>query len=259
MTLSSINTHIDSAATKIPVTWPLTATIAVNPLWDLLQSGMDSAIVKMNRLLPVKGSLDINEYASKFNNHEIPDICLLYALKRHLIKKKIAFANNEQITDLLCELLKSPAIFTKINETQTNSAQAKSSLCPQTKEHFLNFITLFFDEHNQEIFNSNTPSSFFSVWKQYILVNNPKIARALVNLPDGIDQSIQFILNELNLDENQTASYFDYILTDMIGWSSFVKWLEGRPNNPFIKKEISLKEMIAVWLCYDFKIKIITA
>ncbi len=246
-----INTHINNAAKKIPITWPLTASIAVNPLWDLHDKSIEDAIGEMNRYLPIKGLLDINEYADKFSKNIITDYHLQKALQKDFPEIDRIVLENKQIASLLCKALKSDMIFKKIDEIEQSSIAHETFSTP-TREHLLDFITLFFNQQNNKIISKDNQISIFSLWREHIKLNNPSIAKSLIKLPNDVDEAIHFLLNEININENDIPHYFEYILTSILGWSSFIKWLESRPSNPFIKSEISLKDIITIWLCYDY-------
>lgn len=50
-----LRVEIDEAAKLIPILWPLTQFIAVNPLWDLVDLSFEDAVSEISRWLPVAG------------------------------------------------------------------------------------------------------------------------------------------------------------------------------------------------------------
>lgn len=95
-------------------------------------------------------------------------------------------------------------------------------------------------------FTHQTDISLIQLWAS-IETKHAKTIKGFDNISKNIDD----LCNKLSIPDSIQRAYFEKIYSKIYGWSSFSKWLVENPENPWIKKQSILDEIILIWLFYE--------
>jgi len=237
ITIDMIEKSINEATQILPIIWPLKASIAINPLWDLTDKPFDEALNHIRNYLPVNGCLTHDEYLKLYKSGKISKSALKSAL---LANKKLS--NDEE--DIISTL------FTLKHEQEIDySSNDYSVWFPKhIKEEISIFISRYFDQTQVKACAKNVDFSLWQEWKQQKLFET-KRDDFLIELPLDPLHALHNLLNKMQISEKRLTIFFKCIFSQLIGWHGFIKWLESRKNNPLIRENASLVEILLIWCC----------
>jgi len=245
----TIEKSLADASKILPIIWPLKATIAINPLWDLTEKPFKEAIQFVKQFLPVKGCLAQSEYLALYQSGKLSKNSLIIALSEYLQVSK-----EDALLHEVIKVLMSQSVDEAVGATEKRAIFDKVKI-DSIKEEILDFIITYFDESQNAWLKNGRNTSFFNTWKNQAIIQDSTWVRVLEPLPEDSARAVEAIVKSLNIEEKDLPLFFGAILSQLIGWHGFVKWLESRPNNPLVSQSATILEVVQVWCCYLYKRK----
>lgn len=256
-----------SFATKfIPCTWPLQSFVASNPLWDCHDMTMIDAIKFLKKFIPINGFMPISYYYECYHQEKISSDDILQAvneqIKRwyhshHLTSEEFK-AKSLQYVRFIMKLLQmtrdqfqNEVVDDYLVFSNHFSRLHNAKEVHHIQKECLKFCCIFFDAGQASWIFPFKDLDLFPAWKKYISSGHSPIKTITGDLSDNPLQAITQLVTLLKITEEELPQYFANILLSLIGWSSFIKWIESHPNNPFIDRQASLASIVAIWLCYE--------
>ncbi len=250
----NISASINQASKILPTTWPLKSMIAVNPLWDLHDVPFKDAISYTQKYLPINGCLSTDEYISLFNIGKITKHNLKHSLQQYLsrkLKKEITLDSDQ--TDVLVEIVLSNQHYQPQDDAHCHNPlpafEHIKDVLPICSENILNFMMSYFDKNQYPWFKNSSKTPLFEAWKSFAILDNA-IGEKLHSLPSDINLALLSMIEKLNVAQSQIVDFFSTILSQLIGWHSYIKWIESRPDNPLIEQKASIAEALLIWCCH---------
>jgi uncharacterized protein len=230
-----IQNFIAEASRVLPIFWPLQSFIATNPLWDLHDHSFQEAIVKLKKFSPTQGAMPLKFYQNRYYDGKILDRDVFQAMME----------SEEEIQHIMNDL------FSNVSSNDNKKYTASNeNIVSNIERKILDFLMLYFDR-NQENIVFLEKNGLYECWFAFVSENNSHLHTLVKKLPTSKDMAITQLFVDLNVSlENQT-DYLSRIYFQILGWSSLIKWLEQRPENPFIKVQASLLDVALIWLCYE--------
>lgn len=248
---------ISEASKILPVNWPLPASIAVNPLWDLVEKPIERVIAENGSYLAINGSLSAEEYHHLLKKDKITKNDLKKSICEFLKKNKQTEI-PENILHSILNIFLSNELFSALNKNELSIARKKTIFqhhdMIEIKNSMLEFFLLYFNNHVNFHFSENPKNGLFETWKEYKILKDKAWKDFFKTLSK--DKSIikHEILTLLNINENLYIPLFKTALSQFIGWAGLAKW-SLRPNNPFSIKNFSLDDILLIWLCHLYEKK----
>lgn len=236
----NIQQSIAQATKIIPVYWPLRSMTAVNPLWDLKDMSFIKAIEHMKQFIDIRGTLDYDEYIKLFQQGLVTKKDLLHALEEHTRMRNL----SDKHVDLL--LLEQVVNYCS---TSNSSSLLFNPIEFSFKNQLLEFISGYFDNSQRGWYQETSKYPLFSSWRNFASLENSAWKEWLHELPEDINQALDAVLLRLKIDQEDVEPFFAWSLSQLMGWNSFIKWLQMRPNNPLIEQNATLAEMLTIWCC----------
>lgn len=249
--------------TYIPTYWPLQSFIAVNPISGLTQNTFDECISGLNQSIKINGTLSLEYYHQAYANGEIVLNSLGTAIKEFLQDRDIL---NDYNHDILLELLINSQTQLLLEQEINNDVNHKSILISnqiEKKPNYLEskkveiqiarFLADFFDLGQAKWSMPIKTNNLYESWLEYSSVGN-KYLRSAIKEISSMDnlKTIQYLLSRLQITNNFLEQYFVEIAFRIIGWCGLIKWLEERPDNPYISKIAQINDVLAIWLILEY-------
>jgi uncharacterized protein YbcC (UPF0753/DUF2309 family) len=265
-----IEAAIHRASKILPTAWPLQQLIAINPLWDMIESDLYTLSKTMHEQFGLQATLSLEQYHQYYNQGLIADADIKHAIHLLLSKKLSAKYNKDtpsSLENILYEFITDCTYQTqqsqyekKINGIEKNPTLLLSQQISPffydnplawIKQQCQQWLAIFFDQ-GQAIWTLPTDyKNLFDAWYDLIQHQEKKWQQILHNKPKDIDLFIATLLNELQIPDNLISDYILEIVWQLKGWSGYIKWLEHCPNNPWTDKKSTIKDLIAMWLSYE--------
>lgn len=259
---------IEHVTTYLPTTWPLQSFIAMNPLWDRVNSqSIIAAINETKNIFSVRGTLSLKQYHKLHQKNEINSIHLKTVvtdwLKQHGLIEN--FNKNSEFFDeatLLYDFLLASETQQQLevldqnkNEIDSNAFKKMNSLHSDQvnyiRDNLIKWCAAFFDL-GQAIWPLPTESNnLFMAWRELIVLESSHWKKIIKSLPCGSIEALEFLVHKLGVPEQKLESYFLQILSQLLGWASLIKWLQAKPKNNYTKKTASIIDLITMWLAYE--------
>ena len=233
-----IENSIKEAATILPVAWPIKSFIATNPLCGLTALSFEEALRHIQKFSAVEGLMPIHFYQTLYAHQKITAADLKRAVvlfvnqqgadQEGIVQSLLAIEDDVSLQqDRRC-----PLVSTRIgivgNQDITMDIQTK----------MMQFFMFYFDDKN----TAEKRNGLYKAWCDYGRVYGVK---------EDVLEVIQGFFQEFNISPTQYVSYISAIFAKLIGWCGLIKWLEQRPDNPFISAKASLVDVVLIWLCYE--------
>lgn len=249
----SILTCVNDAAKLLPTTWPLQASIAVNPLWEYVDKPIELAVRDAKPFLNIHGCLQAHEYLEKLHHHEITFSNIKDALLEHLQQYDDCTLDEEKLNKL-SNFFCAPNLLNNLKKNERffldNPSVIENNELNILNKKMIEFLLLFFNEQLRALFLSDNDHTLFGVWKTYIVHQDKNFKKIIAAIPKDTVQAIGFLVDRLNIEQNTYTDLFKLIFSQHLGWNSFIKWLATRQKNPFFNLKASLTDILLIWLCY---------
>ena len=236
----NIQQSIDQAAKIIPIHWPLESMIAVNPLWDLKEMSFIKAIEYTKQFIEIRGTLSYDEYIRLYQAGSITKSDLKQAMYERL--------SNNDLTHEYVTLLLSDQVISYCTSSHSNDLKFRPMEF-RFKNQLLEFLAGYFDTNQQGWYHETGKYPLFDNWRKYAIVENRTWGKWLQDLPEDVNQALESLLLKLKIAQDDVVPFFTWSFAQLLGWNSFIKWLQTRPNNPLIQQNATLSEILLIWCC----------
>ena len=115
------------------------------------------------------------------------------------------------------------------------------------------FLADFFDLGQAKWAMPVKSNNLYKAWIEYNSIGNRyiKFAIAEIKSKDNIEV-IKYLIAKLRINNDSVEPYFVEIIFRIIGWFGLIKWLEERPDNPYISKTAQIYDVLAMWLILEY-------
>ena len=246
---------IKSVKKYVPVYWPLQSFISTNPLHGLTNQPMDECLHHLSRYLPVNGSLKALNYHEFYAQGKISVCNLRCALEEFIHDKKIPGYNLPALTALFINKKFQHQIERIFNVRQEMACLLISKQSEEfniIRQNMIRFFADFFDQGMAKWAMPVSSNNLYHAWREYAGIENRYIAAVINEVSSVSVEAISYILPKLEVPKDMYEKYLAEIVFQLIGWCSFIHWLELRPENPYIKKSAAISDLLAIWLCHEY-------
>lgn len=236
----NIQQSITQAAKIVPIYWPLRSMIAVNPLWDLKDMSFIEAIKHVKEFMDIRGTLKHDEYYKLFQEGLIT--------KKDLKQAIHELTGMSNLSEECVNLLLSEQVVNYCTSSYSNGL-IYSSTDYGFKNQLLEFLSGYFDNNQQGWYHETGQYPLFNSWRKFAIVENGLSSKWLYDLPEDINKALEYMLLRLRIDNDDVVPFFTWSFAQLLGWNSFIKWLQTRPNNPLVEQNATLAEILLIWCC----------
>lgn len=243
----------------IPTYWPLQSFISTNPLHGLTDLRFDECLLEVSKFLPINGSLRIINYHKFYDEGKISTNNLINAVSEFLNDNKLSENFTHQLTKLLINKTfqhKIEHIFRHRDEPIAVLFSVHNGVKDKIREVVIKFLADFFDLGMAKWKMPVESNNLYSAWREYAIIENRTILKVINETPANYEDAIIYLFQKLKVPDKLYERYLIEIVYQLLGWSSFIHWLEERPDNPYIHKSANIGELIAIWLCYEYSFAI---
>ena len=250
-----IESALKEATKIIPIYWPLPSFIATNPLWDEHEAPLQEVLYNLKDIAGVEGVMPLSFYQALFNKNKLETDDLVSAIEEYL-KENTDAGSKENLKKTLMDFNLSS--FTNLDLGVSRLilvAEKLSRICnkaihEEIQKNILSFLMRYFS-HTPMIENSRSSDTLFHVWHQQVAHYNNELVDIILELETNSWVAADHLLNEFKIPPDERVNYLKKIFYSVLGWSSLIKWLEQRPDNPYFKQPAQLIDLVLIWLCYE--------
>ncbi len=247
------------AVKAVPIYWSLPSFIATNPLWDLHEQPLQEVLINLKNMANVEGVMPFSYYQEKFSKNEIKNEDLAKAIEEY---------RNAHDDTVSMENIKKILLQPAIGKNLLNQDNIERSLLPpflvaeklsisknkdikgEIKKAIMQFLMSYFC--NEDVgSNAKNFNSIFDGWQQLIVRYNNELNCIVSVIESDKWIAVNGFLNEFNISLDEQVNYLGKIFHSVLGWSSLIKCLEQRPDNPYLNKPAQLIDLVLIWLCYE--------
>ncbi|MFN8769744.1 MAG: putative inorganic carbon transporter subunit DabA [Neisseriaceae bacterium] len=251
----------------VPSYWALQSFIATNPLSGLTSKPFIDSLKNLAKYVKINGALSIDLYHRYFSEGKISLASLSYAIREFMVDKLIF---NEKDHKILVSTLIDPSIQFELEKYFKNNFLYKSILVSdsieqdnnyfESKKVFIRvskFIADFFDLGQAQWNMPVKSKNLYQAWLEYCCIEENSIKNSIKYLSkNNSEEAILYLVNKLGIPDNLLEQYLIEISFRIIGWSSFIKWIEERPDNPYITLSAKLSDIFAMWLSLEYALSL---
>ncbi len=239
---------------NLAVQWPIYALVAINPLSDLTDLAFESACANLAEHMPVMGVMNIAYYHRLFALKKISVSSLKQVAGDQFdgLAELLTNANFQSDLELFEETRKYQAKNkSRILLSEQMKSHLKFDLTNEIKKKIFKWLMAYFDQGQASWQFPHKSENFYLSWKNLAAKENYALKTLLLQMPDQPDDALDYLLKQIKLPQPVQFYYFHQIICQLYGWSSFIKWLQSRPDNPLVKQKAEIKSLIIIWLCYE--------
>ncbi len=247
MTRMLLQNVIAQISKYIPSYPPLQSFNASNPLAGLHELTFDDAVAQVAKYAPIFGSLPLHKYHQYWLSGKITIYDLDSAIKEFAAKHKL----NPTSQALLMQLLLNKSLQTSLEIMDVKSRRyfgmPITGWIAESNQRVFRFVSRFYDIGQALWQMPVTSDQLFPAWCEYARVNYAShdfIAKLEINVYDALE----LMLQTSGIKPADYEQYLLKILFQIIGWASFVHWLEVAGPNPYLSKHGSVADLIAIWM-----------
>ena len=242
-----IENSLVEASKVVSIYWPLQAFITVNPLWDMTDQSFSEAIKKINDR---SATMPHNFYIDQYNAGEINDDDLKQSIQFHMKDESLELFDFKE------------CLFNKTNVTEKNTHILYAQQVDEFRYHdpltwiqeqCNHWLLQYFGRLTASAENKRYSQQFEFFWKGYV-VNEHRILEEYFNKSNNSLELIKLMLEDIGIPQEQYTDYFKEILFQQYGWSSLIKWINSRPDNPWINTDTKLETIVLMWVSYEWLI-----
>lgn len=256
-----INEIISKVKKYVPAYWPLQSFIATNPLFNLIEQPLDQCLSQLGNYIDIKGSASIDQYHQYYTEGKISLQNLEKAVEEFLSDKGQDLNHKVALSKALVTFQVQNNLENIFNKSNRNSTVLFCNQIIKDKNHIENekikvkvikFLADFLDLGQAKWDMPVKSESLYLAWREYSIIENKYIKKSIEDSPANSEAAIEYLLFKLGVPKQYTEQYLIEILFQVLGWSSIVKWLEERPDNPYIKRQASISDVLAIWLNLEY-------
>lgn len=242
-----IEALINKITKYIPSYPPLQSFNASNPLIGLHELPFDEAIASVAKYAPISGTLALHKYHAFWQSGKININDLSFAIKDFLVQQNIQTITEDAILELLLDKSLQSKFADIDSKVRRNFSAQISGWYVQSNQRVFSFVARFFDIGQAKWQMPVKSNQLYLAWLEYAKVNYSRYA-IMHQMTDDVYTSIRNMLNLADIHEDNIEDYLLKVLFQIIGWASFVHWLELVEINPYVDKRGKVADIIAIWL-----------
>ncbi|MFT6835530.1 MAG: hypothetical protein ACJA0H_001570, partial [Francisellaceae bacterium] len=239
-----IQNAINQASKIVSIYWPLHSFITVNPLWDMTDDSFASVINQINGR---SATMSHQFYLEKYDSGKINNNNLEAALKFQGIHKTISDQDINTALFKDTETTESQAILYAQQIDEFNYHHPLTWIQEQCNHWLLQYFGKL--SQTKSLINNN--QSLHAFWKGYV-VNEHKELEQHFNKSNNTIELIEIMLKEIGVPESHLDCYFKEVFFQQYGWSSLIKWIRSRPDNPWLNTSTNLESILLMWVSYEW-------
>ncbi|MET3613981.1 uncharacterized protein YbcC (UPF0753/DUF2309 family) [Rhizobium aquaticum] len=240
----------DRAVRAIPPSWPLTATVAVNPFLGHATETRDETATLLTRIAGVRLALPRKHYADQIAAGEIADEDLLAALQSH------ANAAGLDLATLKAAATAEPAPVSPLPTIDELAAGASGRDWPAlVSERIGTFAAGFFDE-GQALWAASRRNGLYAAWRAFAMHDlTPEILGLkgfglhVSDTPETASAAIERAAVSLGLGANP-GTYFHQLLLGLGGWAQFARHIQFKAEIEG-RTDTTALELLAIRLVFE--------
>lgn len=257
-----LNEALIKAKKYIPSYWPLQSFIATNPLFELNENNFLSTLENLSQNIKIHGTLSLSNYHNYYAKGKISHSAIKYAVLEMLndnnlsiedtaIKLKHALLNQEfqklieslDYDQSIDNILLSHSIETMDDYNESNKINVAIS----------KFIADFIDLGQAKWKMPVRSNNLYQAWIEYNLNVGDKVIKSIISEISQTDSemALNVLVEKLSIPTDLLEKYIIQISFKILGWLSLVKWLEERPDNPYVKVTAQVTDIYAIWLILE--------
>lgn len=240
-----IEAALKEASKSIPIYWPLPCFIAINPLWGLHEQSFQEALMSLKDVANVEGVMPLSFYQEKFSRNEISIEDLENAIQEYVKRKD----SDLSIENLINILSKTNAVIFSSKQPATVNVR-NNDLHDKIQREVIQILMNYFCARSK-INSCKEYEGLFNSWRYQVARFNKKLNDIVNPLAKDKLVAITQLLKEYELTFDDQVRCFKKIFYSVMGWASLIKWLEQRPDNPYLKRSAQLIDFLLIWLCYE--------
>lgn len=231
----------------IPIYPPLQSFNACNPLIGLHELSFAEALILVAEHAPIFGTLPLHKYHLFWQSGKITIHDLNMAIKKFVVRHKIDPTNEAVLLQLM--LNKSLQLSLEIMDDKHRRyvAPQASEWLSASNQSVFRFVARFYDIGQAKWQMPVKSNQLFSAWLEYAQINYAGYS-IISRLDNDSLKSIAVLLQAGGIESAEYEQYLLKVLFQVIGWASFVHWLEFAESNPYVSKQGKLADIIAIWL-----------
>jgi len=232
----------------IPEVWPLAQMVAVNPLEDMTQLPIKRAMHKMEQTTASTLTLSLSDYYAYLLSGEISEKSLLRAIEAYLAEN----LPKKELDEYGFEL--STVLLHYVKDKTTEESESFESYCEDESASAKDIRKWLANYHNDECMvwqRLKEGEGFYAYWRRHASHINQQWAQFLETKAEDPKDVVKNYV-EFNETNRRTLQFFlENICWQLKGWVGYIKWQEQHVNHPWAKRNISIYDYIAVWICYE--------
>ena len=100
-------------------------------------------------------------------------------------------------------------------------------------------------------------SNLYEAWLEYNAIENSYIKHVIQEFDfDNSSNAITYLVEKLGISDEFLEQYLIEIVFKILGWCSIIKWLEERPDNPYINKSAQINDILVMWLTLEYALSL---
>ncbi len=259
--LSVLLTDIAEASSFISPIWPLETFIAVNHISGLEKFDFHQALKKMTHLLGGRGYLSNDNYKRLLSTGRITDHDLDLGKQENEIRTRL---NLQKLLSLgaSTQTNKHKPVLNATDRCLTVSdwlsKKQETDFLQKINKEVLKWCCAYFDRGHATWKMPHRELGLYRSWKKLVAYESSlpifgyKFSSKASVLPDDSLSAIVELLSQLGVAEDQRVSYLVRHLSQMPGWTSYIRWVEKNTQDPKDKHVIS--DYLALRLFYELAI-----
>lgn len=234
--------QVEEAARVIAPLWPLSTSIAVNPLWDLRHMTFDQAIHYSRQLLGISGYPSLSLIAKEYASGRITDEDIQAAIDRKLESVECSDSSDGFEYEYRARILtKSHNDVFRI-ETMSRIDREVGKWCAA---------------YLAGILPSEPDQGFYESWRNVVVFDPSALSivgkvgrRQMANLGGDSEAAILNCMDRLGIAEEDRVWELSQHLASMAGWAGHAKWRTFWAPAEQPGPALHLVDYLAVRLCY---------
>ena len=242
-----IKNIISKISKYIPSYPPLQSFNASNPLIGLHELNFSEAIMSIADYAPISGTLPLHKYHVFWKAGEITLYDLNVAIKDFALKHELDTASEVLLLQLLLKKSLQTTLEIMDDKCRRYVAPQVNVWITDSNQRVFRFVARFYDIGQAKWQMPVNSNKLFPAWLEYARVNYAN-HQIISQLDEDANNAIELLLRVGGIASEQYEQYLLKILFQIIGWASFVHWLESAGSNPYVNKHGSVADILAIWL-----------
>ncbi len=224
---------VTTAAGALPVSWPISTFIAVNPLGGLEGLEFHAALRRAGELFGARGTLDPAQFRQLYARGRIDAQDLRAAIIHHVPHVPthpgvtVAGTHWNAVSILECDLLHGTVAAAPQRSVYTRSEVADPRIAGIVDAQTSKWCAAFFGARDAPWPMPGRSRGLYRAWRDLAWRDRSlsgSVRSALRALPPRADDAALAALATIGVDDDERVDYLRADLTRMPGWASHVRW-----------------------------------